>query len=90
MVFMKVLVCTSEYYPYGSGIANVAYNVVEQLKKMGIDCTVCSPTGPDIKLGSSKLIEKLGIVGLLYYWYKVANHFKNNDYDVAWLHNPFF
>ncbi|WP_164888502.1 glycosyltransferase family 4 protein [Methanosarcina sp. MSH10X1] len=86
---MKVLVCASEYYPYGSGIANVAYRVVEQLKSMDIDCSVCSPTGPDIKLGSSKLIRKLGIVGLIYYWYKVTSHFKNNDYDIAWLHNPF-
>lgn len=37
---MKLLICVSEYYPYGSGIANVAYNVVEQLKKRGVDCTV--------------------------------------------------
>ena len=87
---MKILVCASEYYPHGSGIANVAYNIVEQLKKMGITCIVCSPNGPDIKIGSSKLIEKFGIIGLLYYWYKVANYFKNNDCDVAWLHNPFF
>ncbi|KAF5414288.1 MAG: Glycosyltransferase Gtf1 [Candidatus Methanophagaceae archaeon] len=87
---MKILVCASEYYPYGSGIANVAYNVVEQLKNMGVDCTVCSPTGPDIKLGSSKLIEKTGIVGLLYYWYQVANYFKDSEYDIAWLHNPLF
>jgi len=25
---MRVLVCATEYYPDGSGIANVAYNVV--------------------------------------------------------------
>ena len=31
---MKLLVCTTEYFPYGAGIANVVYNVVEQLKKM--------------------------------------------------------
>lgn len=90
MIEMKILVCASEYYPYGSGIANVAYNVVEQLKKMGVDCTVCSPTGPDIKLGSSKLIEKTGILGLLYYWHQVANYFKGNRYDAVWLHNPLF
>lgn len=85
---MKLLICASEYYPYGSGIANVAYNVVEQLKKMGVDCTVCSPTGPDIKLGSSKLIEKFGIFGLLYYWYQVSIYFKDDEYDVVWFHNP--
>jgi len=87
---MKLLICASEYYPYGSGIANVAYNVVEQLKKMGVDCTVCSPTGPDIKLGSSKLIEKSGILGLLYYWHQVSIYFKDDEYDVVWFHNPFF
>ena len=87
---MKILVCASEYYPYGSGIANVAYNVVEQLKNMGVDCTVCSPTGPDIKLGSSKLIEKFGILGLLYYWHQVSIYFKDDEYDVVWFHNPLF
>ncbi|MGI6079023.1 MAG: hypothetical protein ACOYCB_12880, partial [Fastidiosipilaceae bacterium] len=56
----KLLVCATEYHPYGSGIANVVYNVVEHLKEQGVECTVCSPTGPDIKLGSLKLIEKTG------------------------------
>lgn len=89
---MKLLICASEYYPYGSGIANVAYNVVKQLEKMGVDCAVCSPTGPDIKLGSSKLIGKYGIFGLLYYWYKVSKYFKKRTdyYDSVWLHNPLF
>lgn len=85
---MKLLICTTEYYPYGSGIANVAYNVVEQLKKMSVDCTVCSPMGPDIKLGSARMIEKFGILGLVYYWYRVSKYFKKNDFDIMWLHNP--
>ena len=86
---MKLLICASEYYPHGSGIANVAYNVVEQLKKMGVDCTVCSPTGPDIKLRS---LEGYGLLGLIPYWHKVNKYFKNraDDYDVAWFHNPLF
>ena len=86
---MKILICASEYYPYGSGIANVAYNVVEQLKKIGVDCTVCSPTGPDIKLRS---LDDFGRLGLVHYWYKVSKYFKNrsDDYDVAWLHYPLF
>ncbi len=86
---MKLLVCTTEYFPHGTGIANVVYNVVEQLKGMGVECTVCSPTGPDIKLGSPTLIRKTGIGGLLNYWYQVSRHFKNNDYDIVWLQNPF-
>lgn len=88
---MNLLVCASEYYPYGSGIANVAYNVVEQLKKRGVDCTICSPTGPDINLGSRLLIQKFGRLGLLYYWYQVGKYLENNkDFDLVWLHQPLF
>jgi 1,2-diacylglycerol 3-alpha-glucosyltransferase len=88
---MKILVCSSEYPPFGSGIANVAYNVVEQLRKKGIECTICSPTGPDIRLGSRELISNFGFLGLLYYWYQVSQFFnKKNAYDVVWLHNPYF
>ncbi len=87
---MKLLVCTSEYFPLGSGIANVTYNIVEQLKKQGVECTVCSPTGPDITLGNKKLIEKFGFLGLMYYWYRVSLFFRENDYDMVWLQNPYF
>lgn len=89
---MRLLICASEYYPSGSGIANVAYDIVEEMKKNGIICTVCSPTGPDIKLGSSKLIQKFGIIGLLYYWFQVSKYFNDKDsvFDVVWCHNPLF
>ena len=87
---MKLLICASEYFPHGSGIANVAYNIIEQLKKQGVECTVCSPTGPDITLGNKKLIEYFGFVGLVYYWYRVSYFFRENDYDVVWLQNPYF
>lgn len=88
---MKLLICTSEYPPRCSGIGNVAYNVVEQLKKRGIECTVCSPTGPDIILGNDKIIKYIGFFGLLYYWFRVSLYFhKNAGYDVAWLHSPYF
>jgi 1,2-diacylglycerol 3-alpha-glucosyltransferase len=86
---MKLLVCTTEYYPQGAGIANVAYNVVKVLQHNGVNCSVCSPDGPDIKLGSQYLIQKMGIIGLLYYWYRVSRYYKKNNYDVVWLHNPF-
>ena len=92
MSYLRILVCTSEYPPdYSSGIGNVAYNIVEQLKKMDIDCTVCSPKA-NIKLGSSQVIEKSGILGLLYYWYRFSKYFKEqeNDFDAVWLHNPLF
>lgn len=88
---MKLLICSPEYYPHGSGIANVARNVVEQLKKKGIDCIVCSPTGPDITLGGRKAILKFGRFGLLYFWLKVHFFFKRKTgYDAVWLHQPLF
>lgn len=89
---MKVLVCASEYYPYGSGIANVAYSVVEQLKKMGINCSVCSPTGPDIVTISPEHKNKFGGLGLAYFWYKVSESFQGHEseFDVVWLHQPLF
>lgn len=82
--------CTSEYFPDGSGIAIVAHNLVQELNSIPLDCTVCSPTGPDIRLGNSLLIKKTGIIGLLYYWLCVSIYLrkKNIDYDVIWLHNP--
>ncbi|MCT8336587.1 glycosyltransferase family 4 protein [Methanoculleus sp. Afa-1] len=86
---MRLLVCTTEYFPHGAGIANVVYNVVQQLKERGIECTVCSPKGPDIRLGNWPLIEKAGVVGLLNYWYRVSRYFRDSDYDAVWLQNPF-
>ena len=87
---MKLLICTFEYYPCGTGIANVAYNVVEQFKKMGVDCTVCSPTGPDIKV--FRPLKEYGFLSLVPYWYKVDKYFEKRvgDYDVSWIHNPLF
>ena len=86
---MKILVCVSEYYPKGSGIANVAYNVVNHLQSKGIDCVVCSPTGPDIRLGS---IGEFGLISLIYFWYEVKKYFKDEKtvFDGVWLHNPLF
>jgi 1,2-diacylglycerol 3-alpha-glucosyltransferase len=86
----KILVIASEYPPYGSGIANVVENVVNTLGDMGIECTVCTPHGPDIKLGSWQLIQKTGVLGLLYFWYEVSRYFKYHEYGIVWMHNPFF
>ncbi len=86
---MRLLVCTTEYPPGGSGIANVVYNVVEHLKGQGVECIVCSPTGPDIKFKIPKLIEKTGIVSKIYFWSQVSYYLKQCNYDALWLHNPF-
>ncbi len=87
---MNLLVCASEYYPYGSGIANVAYHVVERLRARGVACTICSPTGPDLTVGSGRLIRDLAVGGLLHYWHGVARLRNTADYDAVWLHNPLF
>lgn len=89
---MKLLVCTQEYPPsYSAGIGNVVYNVVARLQELGVECTTCSPTGSDIQLGSTALIQQSGGIGILCFWKQVAQYFsKRNDYDVVWLHNPLF
>ncbi len=88
---MKLVICASEFPPINSsGIGNVANEVVRKLRLKGVECIICSPTGPDIKLGSSLIIQKFGIIGLLFYWYKVSKYFNENDCDIAWLHNPLF
>ena len=88
---MRILVCTTEYPPtFSSGIGNVAYSVVEQLKNHGVECTICSPLNADIKLGNFRLIQYFGIAGLVHYWYAVSKYFKKSDYDIVWLQNPYF
>ncbi|QYZ79306.1 glycosyltransferase family 1 protein [Methanofollis formosanus] len=87
---MNLLICSFEYYPYGTGIANVTYNVVKKLENRGITCTVASPTGPDIRLGNRPLIMRTGIGGLFHYWYTVTRRLREDDYDAIWMHQPMF
>ena len=87
---MKIIIGTTEYPPYGAGIANVVYNLVEELNKEdNIECIVCSPSGPDVKLGSNKLIKRTGIIGLLFFWLKFSRYIRKRKFDVVWMHNPF-
>ena len=95
---MKILVCTVEYPPdYSSGIGNVVYYVVKQFQKIGIECIICSPTGPSVVLCNRSIIKKIYSYKPLYYlyknlyfWYRASNYIKRNHdkYDIAWLHNP--
>ena len=87
---MKILICAMEYptHSISSGIGLVTFNLVEQLEKKEVNCVVCSPVGPDIVLGSTKLIQKTGILGLLYFWACVSQYIKTEDYDIIWFHNP--
>lgn len=87
---MNLLVCATEYYPHGFGIANVAHRVVGHLEAKGVQCTVCSPTGPDIRIGSRRLIRELAVGGLLHYWTGVSRLPGADEYDAIWMHNPLF
>ena len=54
---MKLLVCTPEYPPdYSAGIGNVVYNVVEHLKKIGVECAVC----PLTRILNFEVLKRLG------------------------------
>lgn len=89
---MRILVCASEYPPNGSGIADVAYRMVKEFRKRGHQCLVCSPSGPEIRLGSRGLIRRMGGLGLLHFWWRVKRHFASRtpDWDAVWLHWPLF
>ena len=87
---LKILICTPEYPPYASGIGNVVYNIEKQLEKNNIDYKICSPVGPDFKIGNPKIMGKTGILGLIYFSFLVSKHFKENDFDLVWFHGNVF
>jgi 1,2-diacylglycerol 3-alpha-glucosyltransferase len=92
----RILICSFEYPPKGSGIANVAYNLRNEFVKAGFDVDVCSPTSPkdgtgsNIQTGSWGLIEKFGSIGSTYYWWLATKYIKKNidNYDAILLENP--
>jgi glycosyltransferase involved in cell wall biosynthesis len=59
---------------------------------MGIECTICSPTGPDIVIMSPKHENKFGGIELVYFWYRVSKYFRTHEseFDGVWLHQPLF
>lgn len=91
-VIIKILICVSEYPPKASGIGNVVKFVCQEFVKMGNECTICSPSGPDIILGNQSFIDKFGGLGIVYFWYKVCVYFKkeSSQFDAIWLHQPLF
>lgn len=82
----------SEYPPDASGIGNVARFVAEEFIKKGHQCTICSPSGPDITMGDKNYINKFGGLGIIHFWYQVSKYFDNNyaEFDAIWLHQPLF
>lgn len=96
MINIKILICVYEYPPYTSGTGNVAYNIAQQFNKLGHDCTICSPIGPDIKICNENIIKKIFhnrplyyLYGILYFSYEVRKYIqkKSNKYDIIWLNS---
>ena len=86
---MKILICTFEYPPEASGIGNFAFNIVNEFKKRGHECTTCSIIGDaDIKLGKVKLLKLFGGLAIMDYWIRINQYFKRSKYDSVWLHSP--
>jgi len=87
---LDILICTQEFPPRGSGIAYVAKNAADALRRRGHKVTVCSPDGPDIARGSEWLIRKTGGLGLLWFWRGARRACRAASHDVIWTHNPLF
>lgn len=89
---LRILLCAHEYPPMGSGIAYVVKNLAAALGAAGHAVRVCSPMGPDVRLGSRNLIERTGGIGILRFWEAVRRHLsqRGEEYDIVWCHNPLF
>ncbi len=83
-----VLAFTPEYPPFGSGIAYVVEGVSRELKGAGTEVAVCSPVGPDVQAGSSRLIGQFGALGPLIFWERSGFLASRSDHRAVWLHNP--
>ncbi len=84
----RILICTSEYPPVGSGIAHVVYNLRLAFKPHIVK--ICSPIGPDIQLGGKHLVTKAGGLGIIWFWLRTARYLKKHvdAYDAVLLENP--
>ena len=86
---MNILLVTSEYPPYGSGIANVIYSIQARMLKRGVKVDVLSRGGANINVNNA-FNALPGLASLIPFWQKAADYIikKANEYDVIWLHSP--
>lgn len=86
---MNILLVSSEYPPYGSGIANVVYALRGQLLKKDINVDVLSREGADINI-TNAFTGFPCLANLIPFWQQVADYISKviNDYDIVWLHAP--
>lgn len=94
MLEMKILICTPEYGSIGTGIKNVAENLVRHLKAKGHKIEIISPEGPDIQIGNPEKWKKQGGKEILRFWDKIYDLLEDprstEDCDIIWCHNPLF
>lgn len=86
---MKVLLVSSEFPPYGSGIANAVRSIQAHMLRIGTEVNVLSSGWADISMNST-LNSVPGIFGLISFWERAAHYLAKrvDEYDVVWLHSP--
>jgi glycosyltransferase involved in cell wall biosynthesis len=83
-ILMKILVIVPEYYPLGSGIGMVSYELNMSLRKLGANVDVISKSSIFLARYSP------GLFGLLPFWQcaSLVAARKGSQYDAIWLHAP--
>lgn len=86
---MKVLLVSSEFPPYGSGIASAVRSIRTHMLRMGAKVNVLSSGWADINI-NSKLNSVPGLIGLISFWERAADYLakRADEYDIVWLHSP--
>lgn len=89
---MDVLMFTPEYHEHvAGGIEKLVHDLSESLAQHNLDVKICSPSGPDVFIGSNGLIHNFGGLGLMYYWLRVWLYFLKNERSIpVILHDPLF
>lgn len=87
----KILIAVSEYPPYGSGIANAAYNLNKMLEDLGYETYTIHPRNLPQK-NILYLFRKFGFIYLFLFWQSVIWYLRYNKdkYDLLFFHQPFF
>lgn len=91
MCFTRICIATPEYLPSGSGIAIACSELATGLRQTGIQVDVLSSSAnADIQI--KKVRNFSGVFGLASFWYAATKYLSENqdDYDIIWMHEPFF
>ena len=79
-----MLLVTTEYPPYGSGIANAVHSIKKNLIESSVNVDVLSPTGGDFTV--SRISPRLnGLLGLVFFWEQVPRYIKKSEKTRNWM-----